>query len=281
MEFTHEIPTVAATADGGGEPMPWENHDFVPRYSSGKQKTPNTIRNALRRHIEESDDRTQKSFVEEMGVGTGSFNYFMNAKNFSKNQWAAAKNETYLAAGRLLAKAEHEKKLLKKTAAVTGKRKAAPPSDNNIHYDKENAIGPLPAKTPKVTTRVNFADFMASISGYDTTEDVTTVYDSCPEILKKIKAFLAQDGVTKKSFCLTLGNLNNNSLNRFMAGKKQAQAGNITYQRAYTFFEKKRLLEQEPKSKARIKNESEQGPEGFSTKVKTGRPPARVYVKLW
>lgn len=46
-------------------------------------------------------------------------------------------------------------------------------------------------------------------------------------------------------------------------GKKQDQCGNITYRRAYDFFEKKRVLEGEPKSARRCKNEAEH-PMGFS-----------------
>jgi hypothetical protein len=73
----------------------------------------------------------------------------------------------------------------------------------------------------------------------------------------QVKTFLAQDGVTKVDFCSILGGVNSNSLNRFLAGKAQDQAENITYRRAYAFFEKKRILEGGAKSKARIKNEME------------------------
>jgi len=89
------------------------------------------------------------------------------------------------------------------------------------------------------------------------------VYDSCPELVKKIKAFLARDGMTKSNFMLALGGLNSNSLNTFLAGKRQDQAGNVTYRRAYVFFEKLRILEGKPKSSARIGNEIEH-PYGFS-----------------
>jgi len=89
------------------------------------------------------------------------------------------------------------------------------------------------------------------------------VYDSCPELVKKIKAFLARDGMTKSNFMLALGGLNSNSLNTFLAGKRQDQAGNVTYRRAYVFFEKLRILEGKPKSSARIGNEMEH-PYGFS-----------------
>jgi hypothetical protein len=75
--------------------------------------------------------------------------------------------------------------------------------------------------------------------------------------LYQVKAFLAQDGVTKVDLCSILGGVNSNSLNRFLAGKNQDQAENITYRRAYAFLEKKRILEGAPKSKPRLKNEME------------------------
>jgi len=88
------------------------------------------------------------------------------------------------------------------------------------------------------------------------------VHDSCPEVVEKIKAFLARDGMTKSSFLSALGGINSNSLNTFLSGKRQDQAGNVTYRRAYVFFEKLRLLEGKPKSPARIRNEIEY-PFGF------------------
>lgn len=89
------------------------------------------------------------------------------------------------------------------------------------------------------------------------------VYDSCPTIVTKIKEFVARPGMTKKAFCLALDNLNSNSLNRFLTGKGQDQCGNITYRRAYVFFEKLRILESQSKSAARLRNEVEK-PSGFS-----------------
>ena len=45
-------------------------------------------------------------------------------------------------------------------------------------------------------------------------------------------------------------------------GKKQDQAGNQVYLRAYIFFEKKRILENKPKSKSRLKNEQQKQAQG-------------------
>jgi hypothetical protein len=63
--------------------------------------------------------------------------------------------------------------------------------------------------------------------------------------------------MTKKLFREALLDINSSSLNRFLAGEGQDQAGNITYKRAYCFFEQKRLLGGAPKSLSRRKNEIE------------------------
>jgi hypothetical protein len=76
-----------------------------------------------------------------------------------------------------------------------------------------------------------------------------------------------------------MGDLNSNSLNRFLAGKNQDQCGNITYKRAYVFFEKLRILEGKPKSSKRLSNEANQ-PQGFSTESTLGRK-AFVFVGRW
>ena len=78
-----------------------------------------------------------------------------------------------------------------------------------------------------------------------------------------MKRFLQRDGMTKANLLLALGNINNNSLSKFLAGKKQDQCGNIAYRAGYVFFEKLRILEGEKKSAARKKNEREH-PQGVS-----------------
>jgi hypothetical protein len=86
--------------------------------------------------------------------------------------------------------------------------------------------------------------------------DYYVVYDSCPEIVTKIKTFLEIPGMTKAMLCSALGNINNNSLGQFLSGKKQDQCGNITYRAAFVFFEKLRILEGKSKSMKRLTNEA-------------------------
>ena len=81
----------------------------------------------------------------------------------------------------------------------------------------------------------------------------------------QIKNFLKRDGVTKVSFCRSaLGGINGNSLNTFLSNKGNHGCANVTYRRAYLFFERLRLHEETPKTKARLDNECEYYPVGFS-----------------
>ena len=82
--------------------MPWEQEDWVPRTKSGKQKTPNVIRNELQRYIDEckaNNTSNQTAIIAEMSVNNNSFRRFMNPKTY-KGAWSAAQNGTYWAAAR-------------------------------------------------------------------------------------------------------------------------------------------------------------------------------------
>lgn len=155
--------------------MPWEHHDFVPRSSSGKQKSPNTIRNELQKYIDASPE-TQTKIVQRMGVNSNSFRKFMNPKTY-KDQWSAVQNGTYWAAARLLEKDRFEKKIAKKPAtksASSGKRKA------------ETTVAALANKKSKSQLKQEAEELMDRINAV---EGVATdkVYDSCPELVKKVR----------------------------------------------------------------------------------------------
>ena len=66
----------------------------------------------------------------------------------------------------------------------------------------------------------------------------------------------------RATFAPLLGGLQAVQLNKFLLAKRQDGAGMSAYQRAWSLFEKKRVLEGAPKTKARIKNEAEH-PAGF------------------
>ena len=85
---------------------------WFPRTKSGKQRTPNQIRNELQKYIDTSN-KTQSEVMSQLGVNSGSFYKFMNPGNY-KNQWNATQNGTYWAAARFL---EKERKRPKKKKA--------------------------------------------------------------------------------------------------------------------------------------------------------------------
>ena len=122
-----------------------------------------------------------------------------------------------------------------------------------------------------------FMERVNAVEGVSMGDDLK-IYDSCPEVRSKIRAFLDRDGVTKRNFCqFALGNINHNSLNQFLNAQGQKRSGTIAYKRAYVFFEKLRILEDEPKSFARLRNEDKL-PAGFSCEPdKGGRPSAIFY----
>ena len=238
--------------------MPWERDGWVPRSQSGKQKTPNMIRGELQRYIDEckaNGTSTQTSIIDRMGVNSGSFRRFMDPKTY-KDQWSATQNGTYWAAAKLLEAVKFEKKTAKSSGA---KRKVASTESGAAKKAKTEAAVPKKSRAELQLEATQLVNNIVAVEGVPS----EVVYDTCPEIVAKIKAFLQRDGMTKALLLIALGNINSNSLTKFLAGKKQDQCGNITYKSAYEFFEKLRLLEGKPKSKARSKHEIEQ-PGGFS-----------------
>lgn len=237
-ENAYQAPNIGfvGTEDAEDEPY-WEQDGWVPLLKSGKQRSPNMIRNELQKFIDQSD-MTQTAILKKMRVNNNSFRRFMDPSTY-KDQWSATQNSTYWAAARLL-EAERNKPKKRKAKDSAGK----------------------PGETVSKKSKGLAADEL--IMAILATEVPTglPVYDSCPQLVKKIKDFLARDGMTKSKFCQALGGLNSNSLNSFLSAKKQDGAGNRTYPAAFIFFEKLRIYEGKAKSKQRLQNETEH-PMGF------------------
>jgi len=245
--------------------MPWEQDGWVPLTKSGKQKSPNQIRNELQRYIDEckaNGTSNQTRIIEKMGVNSNSFRKFMDPSTYV-NQWNATSNGTYWAAAKLLAGVAFEKDLDKATGSGS-KRKSTRRDEydyNSDDYDvqavtKRYKSNSGEIKKTRAEVQLEALTFLRTINSVEGVPD-WIVYDSCPELVQKIKAFLDLDGITKSNLLLALGGLNSNSLNTFLAGKHQDQAGNVTYRRAYVFFEKLRILSGHPKSSERLSNEME------------------------
>ena len=89
----------------------------------------------------------------------------------------------------------------------------------------------------------------------------------CHAHFSKIHKFLQRDGADR-AMLLRYLDVHGNSLRAFLHGKDQEQCENITYKRAYIFFEKLRIAQGEKKTFRRLQNE-ENFPDGFSLLVKT------------
>ena len=189
-----------------------------------------------------------------MGLNYSSFGKFMNPKNY-KDKWSATSNGTYWAGAKLLARLEHEKEIAKKTAQklAGGKRKSGDAVDI-VDSTKKTKTDDTPRKRTSAEIKQEAEELIRRINAVEDVNE-SVVYDTCPEVVNGIKSFLLRDGVNKAMLCSALGNINNNSMARFLSGKKQDQCGNVTYRAAYVFLEKLRILEGRPKSKARLRNE--------------------------
>lgn len=262
--------------------MPWEVDDYwIPRQKSGKQKSPNMIRNELQRYIDKckaNGTSTQTAILEDMGVNNNSFRRFMDPKTY-KNQWSARQNSTYWAAAKLLERIKIEKERSKKASkkASSGKRKAS----DALGSSATSSTSKVNKTTSKASAKSEVLDLMRRVNEVEGVSYENGVFDTCPQVITKIKAFLSRDGLTKADFLRHgLGGVNSGSMNTFLASKKQDKCGNVTYKRAYEFFERLRILEGKPKSQARLKNEVEQ-PNGFSTNPQLGRPSCVLVSTLW
>ena len=258
--------------------MPWEEEGWVPLTKSGKQKSPNQIRNQLQRYIDQcraDGTSNQTKIIEKMGVNSNSFRKFMDPSTY-RNQWNATSNGTYWAAAKLLEKVAYEKELAKVTKKSGSKRKSTRDNEYDSDSSDDDVVVEVVQATKKYKSNsgtikksrleleVETMRLMNTVHSVTGVQDDGIVYDTCPQLVKKIKDFLEEtEGLSKKNFLqYALLGVNSNSLNTFLAGKRQDQAGNITYRRAYVFFEKLRILEGEPKSSARLMNEIEH-PYGF------------------
>jgi hypothetical protein len=205
---------------------------------------------------------TQTQIINKMGVNSNSFYKFMNPETY-KDQWSAVQNGTYWAAAKLLAQVKYDKELAKK---VGGKRKSVEEGGSSKRAKVDSY------KKPRVLVQLEALDLIERIQNVELVS-IWPVYDSCPQLVKKMKDFLQRPGMTKSNLCLALGAINSGSLNKFLMSKGQDQCGNVAYRQGWIFFEKLRILEGRPKSDARLRNEFAH-PNGFS--LEKARPMRRV-----
>lgn len=120
----------------------------------------------------------------------------------------------------------------------------------------------LSEKRRKRGAKLVLEDLLIKAMGIVAVDSKCKVYDSCPEVVDKIHKFLQRDGADRAMLVRCL-DVHGNSLRAFLLGKDQEQCENITYKRAYIFFEKLRIALGEKKTFRRLQNE-ENFPDGFS-----------------
>ncbi|KAF8342911.1 uncharacterized protein EI90DRAFT_3030646 [Cantharellus anzutake] len=86
------------------------------------------------------------------------------------------------------------------------------------------------------------------------------IYDDCNDIRRKIKQLLTNPGFKITHWLKEIGDINNNSYQRFMKEKgPTGGAANGTYEAAYIYFETKRIMEGKKKTAKREANEAAYG----------------------
>ncbi|KAI8995517.1 hypothetical protein BD414DRAFT_479763 [Trametes punicea] len=96
------------------------------------------------------------------------------------------------------------------------------------------------------------------------------IYDDCNDIRRKIRALQKDPNFKVTHWLREIGNINNNSYQRFMkASGPHGGASNGTYYAAYVYFEKVRIFEKKKKSAKRIRMEQEHA-RGLPTEERRG-----------
>jgi hypothetical protein len=261
----------------------WLEDGWVPTMKSGIQRTPNQIRNELQRYLDENSGYvTQRSVLEKLRVNGNSFRKFMNPGTY-KDQWSAVQNGTYWAAARFLEEQRYRNEKVKEgNNSDSKKRKAASTTcTSNVEVTTPgNIIANNDSATNSNKKAKLDAFALVSLITSDTSPEVNSkvIYDSCPELVKKIKSFLqSEPGMNKSLLCQAL-ELQANQLNRFLACKQQDAAGTLTYQKAWTFFEKLRIIRNLPKSNNRQLNELNY-PRGFDLVKQNDRRHVYIFAR--
>lgn len=144
-----------------------------------------------------------------MGVNNNTFRKFMDPGTY-KNQWSATQNGTYWAGAKLLAQVAYDKELAKKmnkgkrkssggdssTAASTGGAKKAKVAGE---------VSSAPRKKSAAEVKLEALQLIQRINAVEGVHESSVVYDTCPQVVTKIKSFLQRDGMTKANLLLAFG----------------------------------------------------------------------------
>jgi len=235
-----------------------DESEWVPTNQRGNQKSCNAIRTEITRFLL-SGEMTQTAFLEEIGCNNNSYGRFMKLKG----PWNGTQNGVYWGAAKFFARKKLGEEWEKKFRPAAAKRKR-----EGAATERKNARKKLDEAASKLS-----ADYAEG-----------PVYDSCPDVRRKITAFLKSSGTTATAFCRMV-DVPSNALTRFMKYKpvsgtaksaesmrySQPGAAMSIYPRAYHFFERLRIGEGKPKTKKRLENEAALSGQGFQLRHDDGR----------
>mmetsp|Transcript_16667 Transcript_16667/g.19292 ORF Transcript_16667/g.19292 Transcript_16667/m.19292 type:complete len:285 (+) Transcript_16667:137-991(+) len=136
--------------------------------------------------------------------------------------------------------------------------------------------GNLKLKRTKAEIAHEISYFVAKLNEIDGIDE-SKVFDSCPEIVSKIKTFLATYVMISRSELIKCLGVHGNEFNSFLQGKGQDKCDNTTYRKTYLFFERLRIYLGRPKTATRLQNER-QYPSGFPLKQLTVPKQQKVHA---
>ena len=227
---------------------------------------PIIVRFELNRYIDHcvaTGISSKAEIIKTLGVNHKSYRNFMNTE-FYKDSWSAVKNNTYTEGIKLLLDSGflHDDLV---TIINEDVNTNIPPPQKKIKTDDTGNITHIQHSSYTGTDNRSF--LIPQILAVEGVPDDCPVFDSCPQLVVKINQFLRRSGISKAALLAALGNINHKSLNEFLTSKQQERFRNVSYRASYIFFEKLRILEGQPKSQDRLKNEL-MYPDGFPTKPK-------------
>lgn len=148
--------------------------DWVPRNKQGNQKSCNVIRGEITRFLA-TGTMTQTAFLGEIGCNSNSFGRFMKLKG----AWNGTQNGVYWGAARLFERQRRRQEWEEKNNPAAAKRKRAEAGTAN---QKKAKVGD---------------ELMNKLAAIEGSYVEGPIYDSCPEVRRKVTAFMKTTGISQ------------------------------------------------------------------------------------
>jgi len=214
-----------------------ENEDEGMR--ANQNESCNRIRGKIRKFL--ADELiTQSAFLKFLGVNSNSYRRFMGFKK----KWQGSGNGTFWSGLRFFRVLTEAKKNVKKKNKKAGKK--APKKKKKIYGNGLTADEDLWSLIQSIEEADDIIE-----------DDTSKIYENCDEVRSKIKSFLKETDITQTGLASKILDVNSNAMRKFISdtGVNSGGASNV-YWKTYNFFEKKRILEDKPKSNKRKRVES-------------------------